>query len=464
MTRVGPPALVLLAAALPLTAFDLGRRVLGTNDEARFPLLARDILAHGTWTAPALNGEPYLLKPPLTAWLIALASWPSGQVTLLTAAVPSAVAAIALAFIVWALGRELFGPQAGLVAGLAALTSQGVAHFARIPLPDMPMTCFVTASLWMFARMVRSDTPAPWAWLGFAVFAAIAFWSKGPAGFLLPTVVALVIAPRLVLGRALVVLGLLVAPWWIVTLFRSGQMSRVVVNDYVLWYVPLTADWSSVSAPFGHALAILLPWTLVLPFAVYAVIRRVRAGAAEGRALVFVLAWIGVTFGLLALSHEQRFRYYLPMVPPVALLAGWWLSSVAGARRHALVVAGCLAVGALMLGVQHAQLVRHNVVNEYPRFRSELDGSPGTVAAWDVHHLALAFDLGRPVAPIRNERELVATLTASPPGTAVVKGTILAAACRRDAFDVALRGRLADREAVVVKASPRLAEARGSCQ
>ena len=62
-----------------------------TNDEARFPLLARDILTHGHWILPRLNDVPHLDKPPLLAWLIALASWPGAAVTQASAALPSLV-------------------------------------------------------------------------------------------------------------------------------------------------------------------------------------------------------------------------------------------------------------------------------------------------------------------------------------------------------------------------------------
>ena len=471
MRGVALPALALAGAALPLTLVDLGRRVIATNDEARFPLLAADVLARGAWLQPQLAGEPYLLKPPLTAWLIALASWPAGHVTALTATIPTALAAIALAFVVWALGRELFGASVGLIAGVVVLTSQGVIHFARVPLPDMPMTCLVTTALWMFARMTRAAEPAVGAWLGCGFFAALAFWSKGPAGLLLPTAVAIaaVLVDSDLRHRwssplpALAVALLLVAPWWVLTLFRSGSTQRVVVNDYVLWYVPLAAGWSSLAAPIGHVVGILLPWVLVLPAALYVAARH-RAVENERRALTLVLIWLGVTFVLVALSREQRFRYYLPVVPPAALAVAWWLQRVAGARRERLVVVGCLVVGAIVLGVQHAEIARHNAVNEYARLRPTLARAAGAVVAWDVHQLALTLHLGRRVAPIGTERELVAALTGTPPGVAVVKGTILATMCRRDGFDVIERGRLADRDVAVLAASPRLAAAGARCR
>src|SRR5262245_65265840 len=94
-----PPAMRLLLVVLTsvlLLSFDFGARMLTTNDEARFPLLARDILEHGQWIMPRLNGTPHVDKPPLHAWLIALASRPGGSVTLATAVVPSLLAMLAV--------------------------------------------------------------------------------------------------------------------------------------------------------------------------------------------------------------------------------------------------------------------------------------------------------------------------------------------------------------------------------
>src|SRR2546428_5150499 len=81
--------LALGGVAALLLFFDVGARVLASNDEARFAVLARDILRHGTWLVPWLGETPYLNKPPLVAWLIALVSWPAGGGTESTAGGPA---------------------------------------------------------------------------------------------------------------------------------------------------------------------------------------------------------------------------------------------------------------------------------------------------------------------------------------------------------------------------------------
>ena len=90
LARVGVLLLALLVFAVPA-----GRRPFWSSDEARFAVLAQDILDHGRWLVPHLRGDLYLNKPQLYFWSIALLSLAWGRVTELTAAIPSVVSATA---------------------------------------------------------------------------------------------------------------------------------------------------------------------------------------------------------------------------------------------------------------------------------------------------------------------------------------------------------------------------------
>jgi len=61
----GRLALVAAADAVVLS-FNFGSRLLLTNDDTRFPVMARDVLVNRHWLVPALpDGTPHLMKPPL---------------------------------------------------------------------------------------------------------------------------------------------------------------------------------------------------------------------------------------------------------------------------------------------------------------------------------------------------------------------------------------------------------------
>jgi 4-amino-4-deoxy-L-arabinose transferase-like glycosyltransferase len=355
------PLLWIVVAAVAVTAVDLGWRVLSTNDEARFAVLAQDILTRGDWLFPRINGAVYHNKPPLLAWLIALASWPLGYVTQLTAALPSAAAAVGMVLIVFVTGRTLFGTDAGRYAALMAVTTQGVFLHARLPMPDMLMALFVTASVAALWPMLRGRR-GPY-WVAFYGFAGLAFWAKGPAG-LLPLAVGLACFAAcerpagwgaLSPVRGLALLLALTAPWTLREALADSVAAReVLLSEYLSWYLPQRLTVASVVAPWQNAFGVLFPWVLVVPAAVAQAVRFLRGRGAEREGVLFLLVWAGVVFLLVCPSQQQRVRYYLPLAPPVVLLVGWWLAGVAVKRRPVSrmpwwaygIAAGLLLIGA----------------------------------------------------------------------------------------------------------------------
>jgi 4-amino-4-deoxy-L-arabinose transferase-like glycosyltransferase len=350
----------LTAAALLMVTIDLGRSVLSTNDEARFAVLGQDILVRGSWIFPQLNGVIYHNKPPLFAWLVALTSWPVGHVTQLTASLPSALAGLGTALMIFGLGRRLFGAEAGWSAALAAITTQGFYVHARLPMPDMLLTLFITVALAMFWPMLRGQ-PGAW-WIGFYGFTAAAFWAKGPAG-LLPLAVALacVLVCRrpgawrdLRLLHGLALLLIITAPWWVrEALSDHAAVRNVVLVDYLSWYVPWNPGAAALAAPAQHVFGILFPWVLVVPAALAQAVRMTREERGQERdGILFLLLWAAVLLVFVGISQQQRLRYYLPLLAPVSLLIGWWVAALTrraparGIPWRAYAVAGAV-LGAL---------------------------------------------------------------------------------------------------------------------
>ncbi len=432
----GPGWIGLAAAAL--IGLDLGTRALTTNDLARFPLLAQDILARGDWLWPRLNGAGYFNKPPLLAWLIALVSWPAGRVTEWTAALPSAAAVVATVLLTYALARDLFDPETGRFAALLAMTTQGLFFSAHLTMPDALMTCFITASVWMLARMTL-EPARPW-WIGFYGSAGLAFWAKGPAG-LLPLAVGLVyaLATRsrrrwpLRLGPGVVIVGGLVVLWWLLAAAadRRGVTQAVLVDQFD-WYRPRGSALAVLTAPLRSLAVALFPWGLLAPLAVPPAVIACRQAESRRRVLL-PLVWLAVTVALVALSHEQRLRYYVPVAPPMAVVVGWWLGSWldgwmrGGPARpdlsrvaaigvwRALPIVWIVTVLALALGY-HWEVTRHNAASFAPvaaRVGPLLADTPAVVA-WGIPQLPLAFYLGRPVTGVRTEAQLRAALERDP--------------------------------------------------
>ena len=331
---------LLATAVVAFALFDAGVRILTTNDDARFPVLAQDILAGGSWLVPSLNGVPYVTKPPLLAWAIVASSWPVGHVTQIAAVIPSVLAGLLTVFVVYRLGCELWNPTTGRYAAAIAATTQGLFVHARLPLPDMLLTAFAALSFWALHRL--RHRPARLTWLAFYGAVAGGVWTKGPAG-LIPLVVAvgLALARRRVepIGwlrplPGLLVLGVLLVPWVLVaSIHASGAMQQTVAVDYLRWYLPQAPSIMTLVTPLQHLASVTFPWVWLVPFALYDGWRCRRDRGAERDGLVLLLVWLAVTFALVAFSHQQRLRYYVPLVPPVALLLGWWLATTVVQRR-----------------------------------------------------------------------------------------------------------------------------------
>jgi 4-amino-4-deoxy-L-arabinose transferase-like glycosyltransferase len=403
---------VLLAVSTALFSFDFGARVFATNDEARFPMLARDILSAGQWVLPRLDGIPHLNKPPLQAWLIALASWPTGTVTQSTAALPSLLAALAVVLVTYWIALRLFQPRAALIAGLTVLTTEGVFTFARVPMPDITFCAATTAA--MAAFVATEFSTHRWAPIAFYGFVGMAFWTKGPAGLLPLAVVAVYLGitygwmglRRLISAPGIVLLALAVSSW-LALIVKASQTTQVlhevVIADLLLWYIPTTGwSWHQIFQPPLQALTIFLPWSVLLPAAIWVAARsRERANARQVR---FLMLWLGVEFLLIAVAREQRMRYYLPLCPPAALLVATWVERLRFRHRAlALACAWLLVVGGGLTFGSYTR-ARHNAATDLHEASRELSQAT-RVYAVKAPQLVFAFYLEQPVTALRNPEE-----------------------------------------------------------
>jgi 4-amino-4-deoxy-L-arabinose transferase-like glycosyltransferase len=425
----GHGPVLLLPVALVLLFYDAGTRFFPTNDETRFPMLARDILAHGDWLVPHLNGAVYLNKPPLFAWLIAIASWPGGAVTQVTASLPSLIAAVGVVLVTWWMGRRLFDADTGLAAGLVVLTMHGVFLMARVPMPDMSMTLALTGAM---AALVGAEFGGrPGALIAFYALTAVAFWSKGPVG-VLPLAVALAYAlvaygwrgaARVVSVPGALLLAVAVAAWWLlgVEAARAAAAEGVLRQDYLAWYVPSAAtSWKALYRPFAGAASVLLPWIAVAPFAIWSAARALAVEPERARARKLLLVWAAVLFVLVGLSSQQRMRYHLPLCVPVAILVAAWFSALPLRRRAALFAAVWIIVAAGLVTWHVTARRGRNAATDLSGIAREVRARPAPVYVVDVPELVFAFYLGMPVTLLDSGRSLDEYLAAVPRGYLVI--------------------------------------------
>lgn len=118
-------------------------------DESRVAVNASEALNQGSWIVTTFEGQPDLwhTKPPLSVWLCALSMRVFGM-NALAVRLPSALAALALAWMLLWMGRNVLqNARAGWMMALAMLTMRGIitAHVARTGDIDMLLTTTMAA-------------------------------------------------------------------------------------------------------------------------------------------------------------------------------------------------------------------------------------------------------------------------------------------------------------------------------
>jgi len=148
-------------------------------DEGRYAQISKEMLRDGTWVVPTLQGEPYLDKPPLMYWLVALSFRAFGATPEAARLVPALCVHLTI-LAVYLIGRRSIGERAALWAGLLLSIAPGFVSVARLLLLDGLLTLCVTTSVLCGFEAVRTGTfKARW-WLAAAIASGLGFLTKGP--------------------------------------------------------------------------------------------------------------------------------------------------------------------------------------------------------------------------------------------------------------------------------------------
>lgn len=175
--RIGSLLIVLLLPAALLYP-TLGFHLL-EPDEGRYAQIPREMLRHGEWVVPTLQGEPYLDKPPLMYWLVALSYQAFGVSPAAARLVPAACVHLTI-LVVYLLGRRSVGERAAFWAALLLSVAPGFVGIARLLLLDGLLVLCVTTSVLCGFEAVRTGQLRLGWWIASAVASGLGFLTKGP--------------------------------------------------------------------------------------------------------------------------------------------------------------------------------------------------------------------------------------------------------------------------------------------
>ena len=322
-------------AALALAAIIFSIYISGYDlwppDEPRYALIAREMMDSGDYLAPRINGQPYKEKPPLLFWAIAAVSSCTGDVTALSARIPSVLAGLVALIFTGLLARELFNARIAFWSILILMTMQRFWWNSRFGQIDMLLTACLTIGLYAFWRW---ENTRRYAWLTLFYIAALAgLFAKGPGVLVFPVLFLLAWTWRsdrrkemwihLFVGCLFCVVAY--ATWAIpVHLIFAGEaqeaaggvlasnLFRQTLGRFFLgvshanwpWYylTTLPVDW--------------LPWTLFLPWVALWTWKHRRDSAS----VRFLLCWTVPAFLFFSAAIGKRGVYLLPLFPAFSML------------------------------------------------------------------------------------------------------------------------------------------------
>lgn len=153
-------------------------------DEGRYAEIPREMLAHGDWIVPHLQGLPYLDKPPLVYWFIMLSYQLFGVADWSARLVP-ALAVHGCVLITYLLGRRIVGERAAFWGALILGLAPGFLSVGRLLLLDGFLSLWVTLEIFCAFEAVR-DGRLKWNWwLAAATACGLGVLTKGPVAVLL---------------------------------------------------------------------------------------------------------------------------------------------------------------------------------------------------------------------------------------------------------------------------------------
>jgi dolichol-phosphate mannosyltransferase len=306
-------------------------------EEARYAEIPRQMLEEHRIAIPVLHGQPYLQKPPLLYWLV-MASYRLFGIHDWAARLVPCTASFLIVVSAYLWGRRMAGAQAGFTGAMILCLSARFIYFGRMLTFDSLLCLWVISAL-AAAHGAIGNGKVRWGrWLLSAGFCGLGLLTKGPVALALvglPVVAYQMLDQRAARPtfRCWLIYGVLAAgiacPWYIAA--AAGDLGFPAA---FFW----THNVVRYFAPFDHEKPVwfylpglllgMLPWTLLLvPLLSFLGGRSFSIARHRSPALGFYLLAALVSLIFFSISGCKRAGYILPVLPPLALALGCYLTS-----------------------------------------------------------------------------------------------------------------------------------------
>lgn len=335
------------------------------GEETRWGSCARHCLESGDWVVPRQQGLVFPERPPLVNWLIAACICVLGDSSPWAIRLPSAIATLGTAVLVYAYSRTFLSRGGALSAAAVFASMAEVLTLGRLGECEAVLTLLITASLLIWHWGYSAGWPKPVVWcLGFAL-AALAGLAKGPQGpiyFIAGTAAYLLLIERnwryllhpawlAGLSTMCLLIGLWQVPFYLQTDLQTSIFIWKGLAAHRFQFTPRL--WTHLATYPLEILVCTLPWS---PLLAYCLRREFR----QRQQVSYLLVVAGISFLPLWLAAYARTRYFMPLYPCLAVLIGAAMETAWQSlpqRSWQLRVRGVLATAVVMGAIFSGLLV-----------------------------------------------------------------------------------------------------------
>lgn len=395
------------------------------DNEYRLGAAVLNALQGGNWILPhdAFGNTD---KPPMLTWLAALASAAVGRVDAFTLYLPTALATLALALLVFAAGRRYFDERAGLFGSLAYLLSNVVSQQMATARWDGLFALTVALIALAAFRAWTSER----GWTLFWLAAAISTLTKGPLGLVLGAFGLLAVPWERRTGQArplrgshtigIVLFLVVVGGWFLAAYHRAGpHLVDNMVRSELVRHAVMRAPGHRFRKPPSDFVANFAPWSLLTLLGLWRIWKTPAPDDTARRFERFCFCWFVGGLLLFAISPHNPARLLYPIIPPAAIIAGREVARLTRRATSRTVVIGCalvttIALAAFLVKYHHLDGRREHVrktlalmrLHDLVRDRGG-DDFPLTYVSDVPFALQLTFNTMRPAVTYRQAAALL---------------------------------------------------------
>ncbi len=294
------------------------------DDEYIYIRMAEEMYNNKNIWTPTWFGEIRYFKPPFTYWLMML-FFPVGGTNITTARISIAFISVLTILFLYKLAEKLYGKQEAYLAGLLTCTCFGYLIYGKIGMMDMPLTFFLTLSIYYFYRAYREKSP----FYGALFFAATGASSlvKGPVSivilFFFGTVFLFIFGGWKIFINIRTLWGVFVGIFfiflWPLGIYMSGDW-----NNWYNFFI-LRENFGKFHDPVNYTCLDLLPyylqfffpWSLLFLAAVPSIFKKKYLRLPY---FTVPVLWFLCTTAVFLLPQTKLKHYTIPALPALSLM------------------------------------------------------------------------------------------------------------------------------------------------